>query len=89
MKVTIEFITDHFLELEYNLPFIGHFKFPIHGSYGVVNDETGAVIKKGFHTSRGRALGIRRDIFYRVVGFILWLCLGIVFISKIQEAFVK
>jgi hypothetical protein len=54
VKVTIEFITDHFLELEYNLPFIGHFKFywsdPIHVSYGVVNDETGAVIKKGFHT---------------------------------------
>ena len=52
MTVTIEFITDHFIELEYNVPFLGHFKFnwsdPVHVSYGVLNDLTGAVIKKGF-----------------------------------------
>ncbi len=54
MKVTIEYITDHFIEFEYSLPFIGHFKFswsdPIHVSYGVLSDETGAIIKKGFKT---------------------------------------
>lgn len=67
MTVTIEFITDHFIEFEYNLPFIGNFKFywsdPIHVSYGVLNAETGAVIKKGFKSYQAAELWVSEENF--------------------------
>lgn len=54
INITIEYIADRFIDIDFNLPIIGTFRFhwsdPVNVSYGVLNADTGGVIKKGFKT---------------------------------------
>jgi hypothetical protein len=54
MQVTIELSNQTFLEIEFSFPIIGYYRFAwsdnSQNTYGVLNDQTGAVIKKGFTT---------------------------------------